>query len=35
MKVASSLVFAGLALATPHGQIERRQVAQELTKGEE
>jgi hypothetical protein len=34
MKVTSSLFFAGLALATPQGQIERRQVAQELTKGE-
>jgi cutinase len=33
MKVASSLFFAGLALATPQGIIEKRQVAQELTKG--
>jgi len=33
MKVATSLFFAGLALAVPQGQIERRQVAQELTKG--
>jgi hypothetical protein len=34
MKVASSLFFASLALAAPQGQIERRQVAQELSKGE-
>jgi len=33
MKVASTLFFAGLALAIPHGQLERRQVAQELSKG--
>jgi hypothetical protein len=34
MKAALSLIFAGLALAAPQGQIERRQVAQELSKGE-